>query len=44
MPWVTDRIRIVYKAGIIPNRIIGKTIDSRNVTELDNHSAHNEDI
>lgn len=41
MPWVTDRIRIGYKAGISPNRLDGKTIDSRNAKA---HDPQNEDI
>ena len=34
MPWVTDRIRIVYKAGLA-TRLNGKTVDSRKDTAFD---------
>jgi hypothetical protein len=33
MPWVTDRIRVNYFAGMKNKRILGKEIDSRDSTE-----------
>jgi hypothetical protein len=43
MPWVTDRIRVNYFAGMKNKRILGKEIDSRDSTQKGREAEANND-